>query len=81
MTTLQYLLDREQDLVTRREDNFNNRVRMLYKLDEQKGLTKEERKALKEKIETSESYEKALDTELKQVRTSMKRYILKILEG
>lgn len=81
MTTLKYLMDREQNLVTRREDNFNNRVRMLYELDERTDLSDVERDELKEKVKTSESYEKALDTELKQVRTSMKRYILKILEG
>ena len=34
MTTLKYLMDREQDLVNRIDKNFNKRVQMLYRLDE-----------------------------------------------
>lgn len=80
MTTLQYLIKREQNLVDRKEQNFNDRVQLLYKLDECLDMSNDDRNELKDKVVSSESYEKALDTELKQVRMSMKRYFIKILE-
>ena len=80
MTTLQYLMEREQNLVDRKTKNFDNRVQLLYRLDEDFNMSAEERSELKNKVVSSESYEKALDTEIKQVRMSMKRYILRLLE-
>ena len=80
MTTLKYLMNREQDLVDRISKNFDNRVRMLHELDENPRLTSDERKELEQKVKDSESYEKALKTELEQVRKQMKRYFLKLLE-
>ena len=80
MTTLQYLMEREQNLVDRKTKNFDNRVQLLYRLDEDYNMSAEERNELKNKVASSENYEKALDTEIKQVRMSMKRYILTLLE-
>lgn len=79
MTSLKYLIEREQNLLDRREKNFNDRVQMLYKLDECFDMSDDERSELKDKVASSESYEKALDTELKQVRKSMKNYIIMLL--
>ena len=81
MTTLKYLMDREQNLVERIENEFDKHVRMSYELDENFRLTSDERKELEQKVIDSQSYEKALRTELSQVRKSMKRYFLKLLEN
>ena len=80
MNTLKYLMDREYSLEDRITKNFNERVRILYQLDEDFSLTATERTELNRKVEDSNSYEKALKTELGQVRKSMKYYFLKILE-
>jgi len=80
MTTLQYLIEREQNLVDRKNKNFDDQIRMLYKLDECLDIPNDERNELEDKVRSSKSYEKALDIEIKQVRMSMKRYILKLLE-
>lgn len=80
MTTLKYLMDREQNLVDRISKNFDNRVQMLYKLDEMV-MTADVRKELEQEVKDSESYEKALKTELEQIRKQMKRYFLRLLEG
>lgn len=79
MTSLKYLIEREQNLLDRREKNFSDRVQMLYKLDECFNMSDDERNELKDKVASSESYEKTLDTEIKQVRKSMKNYILMLL--
>ena len=80
MTTLKYLMEREQNLVDRKQENFDDRVQILYRLDEDFKMSDDERNKFEEAVRASDSYEKALDTELKQVRASMKRYILKLLE-
>lgn len=80
LNTLLQLIEREQNLVNKRENNFNDRVQMLYKLDEDRSLSDNERNKLKDKVDSSKSYEEELDTEIKQVRISMKRYILKLIE-
>lgn len=80
LNTLLQLIEREQNLVNKREKNFNDRVQMLYKLDEDHSLSDDEQNKLKDKIASSKSYEEELDTEIKQVRISMKRYILKLME-
>ena len=80
MTTLKYLMDREENLVERISKNFDNRVKMLYELDEMV-MTADVRKELEQKVRDSESYEKALKTELEQIRKQMKRYFLKLLEN
>lgn len=80
MTTLQYLMEREQNLVDRIDKNFNSRVQMLHQLDELV-MSVDVRKELEQKVMDSESYEKALRTELNQVRKSMKNYILDLLRN
>lgn len=80
LNTLLQLIEREQNLANKREKNFNDRVQMLYKLDEDHSLSDDEQNKLKDKIASSKSYEEELDTEIKQVRISMKRYILKLME-
>lgn len=80
MTTLKYLMDREQNLVDRISKTFDARVQMLYRLDEDFSMTSDKRKELEQEVKDSESYEKALRTELDQVRKQMKRYFLKLLE-
>lgn len=80
MTTLNYLMEREQNLVDRIDKNFNSRVQMLHQLDELV-MSVDVRKELEQKVVDSESYEKALRTELNQVRKSMKNYILDLLRN
>lgn len=80
MTTLQYLMEREQNLVDRIDKNFNSRVQMLHQLDELV-MSVDVRKELEQKVVDSENYEKALRTELNQVRKSMKNYILDLLRN
>lgn len=80
MTTFKRLIEREQYIVDEKEQNFNNRVQLLYKLDEVTNMSADERSRIKDEVASSESYEKALTVELGQVRKSMKRHILKILE-
>ena len=80
MTTLNYLMERERNLVDRIDKNFNGRVQMLHQLDELV-MSVDVRKELEQEVVDSESYEKALRTELNQVRKSMKNYILDLLRN
>lgn len=79
MKDLLELLETEHSLVLRRQKNFDERVRLLYKLDECK-MSKEEQEETEMKVRYSSELEATLTDEIKQTRTSIKRYILRLLD-
>jgi hypothetical protein len=78
MESFKELLETEHSLICRREKNFNDRVNLLYKLEEVK-MSKEEREEIEDAIAVSNGLEMDLDAEIRKTRVSMKRYILKLL--
>lgn len=79
MQSFKDLLETEHSLIYRRQKNFDDRVKMLYKLEECK-LSKEERGEIEDAVAVSNGREIAIDAEIKRVRLDMKRYILKMME-
>ena len=79
MQSFKELLETEHSLICRRQKNFDDRVRLLYKLEECK-LSKEERDEIEDAVAVSNGREIDLDAEIKRVRIAMKRYILKLLD-
>ena len=79
MQSFKDLLETEHSLICRRQKNFDERVELLYKLEEVK-MSKEEQAEIKHKVAVSEGTEIAFDAEIKRVRLDMKRYIVELLK-
>ena len=80
MQSFKELLETEHSLIYRRQKNFDERVDLLYKLEECR-LSKEEREEIEDAVAVSNGLEIDLDSEINRVRRDMKRYILKLLEA
>ena len=80
MQSFKELLETEHSLICRREKNFDERVKLLYKLEECR-LSKEEREEIEDAVAVSNGTEIRFDAEIKRVRLDMKRYILKLMEA